>query len=64
MRGLIIQLSPETSESPEKISIVTQKTVTNSDVIILDKLFSGKAAYISSLVIKLDPAEGESDRHL
>ena len=58
---LLIKLLVETSpEGREEINVVAQKTVTNSDIIILDKLFSGKAANFASLVMKLDPAESAS----
>ena len=58
---LLIKLLVETSpEGREEINVVAQKTVTNSDIIILDKLFSGKAANFASLVMKLDPAKSAS----
>ena len=43
------------------ISVIAQKTVTNAEVITLDRLRSGKVAAVASLVKKLDPAECTSD---
>ena len=43
-------------ESRVGISVIAQKTVTNAEIITLDRLCLGKVAAIASLVKRLDPA--------
>ena len=64
IRALFMNLSLENSlEGRAKISI-TKKTVTNAEVITLNRLCSGNVVTVASLIMKVDPAEGIFDPHL
>ena len=65
MRALFAELSSETMLADRaEITVVAQKTVTNADIIALNRLCSGKVATVASLIMNVDPAEGISDLHL
>ena len=65
MRSFFDNLSLEMSLGRgAEITIVAQKTITNAEIITLDHLCSGKVPTVTSLVMKLDPAENESDPRL
>ena len=65
MRSFVDSLSLEMSLGRgAEITVVAQKTITNAEIITLDHLCSGKVPTVTSLVMKLDPAENESDPHL
>ena len=47
-----------------EITVVAQKTISNAEIITLDHLCLGKVPTVTSLVMKIDPAENESDPRL
>ena len=65
MRALFAELSSETMLADRaEITVVAQKTVTNADIITIDRFCLGKVATVVTLVTKIDPAEDASDSRL